>query len=570
MSTSRGLVSRPASRLDGFGVVVMVLLVSVALFLAFPLGTAVLRTLGDAPQGLDAILDSIASGALPKVLAHTALVVLGGAAIATVAGAVLAFVNERTDGTLGAAGELLPLAPMIVPPIAGVIGWAILLDPSVGLVNHLLRGALGLVGIEATEGPLDIYTATGLVCVTGLYLVPYVYLIVAAGLRGVDPALDEASRVSGASPLRTMLRVTLPAVRPALLAAALMAVIAGIGLFSVPIVLGTAARMDVISVHVYRLFDQFPPQTATGLMLSGAMVVVVQCLLLAQRWMMPGDRHSMIGGRGGRAGQIRLGRWRRPAQALAIAYLATTSVLPVCGLLIVSFQPFWTPLIDFAQFTLENYTFVLFENGPTSRAFVTSLGLGAATATAAVLIAAVLMFAARLRQGQVARAADVVMALPATLPHTVIGVAFLITFTPAPFKLYGTVLILFLAYLAMALPFAARAAASAASGIGTDVAEASRISGAGPGRTFVRILLPLALPGLMAGWIIVFIHTAGEVTASSLLGGARNPVIGRVMTELWIFGSFPQLAAMAIVVTAVTTTGVALMLYLTRRASIRT
>ena len=83
-------------------------------------------------------------------------------------------------------------------------------------------------------------------------------------------------------------------------------------------------------------------------------------------------------------------------------------------------------------------------------------------------------------------------------------------------------------------------------------------------------MLPLAVPGLMAGWIIVFIHTAGEVTASTLLGGARNPVIGRVMTELWIFGSFPQLAAMSIVVTAVTSASVAVMLFFTRRASIRT
>jgi iron(III) transport system permease protein len=376
--------------------------------------------------------------------------------------------------------------------------------------------------------------------------------------------------VSGASPLRTMLRVTLPAVRPALVAAALMAVIAGIGLFSVPIVLGTAARMDVISVHVYRLFDQFPPQTATGLMLSAAMVAVVQCLLLAQRWLLPPDRHSMIGGRGGRTAMIRLGRWRRPAQALALVYLATTSVLPVGGLLIVSLQPFWTPQVSVEQFTLENFAFVLFDNGPTSRAFVTSLGLGAATATAAVLIAAVLLLGAKLRQGRTARAADVVLALPATLPHTVIGVAFLITFTPAPFKLYGTVLILFLAYLAMALPFAARAAASAAASVGTDLTEASRIAGAGPGRTFTRVMLPLAVPGLMAGWIIVFIHTAGEVTASTLLGGARNPVIGRVMTELWIFGSFPQLAAMSIVVTAVTSASVAVMLFFTRRASIRT
>lgn len=556
--------------LDPFGGFLLAMLVVVALFLAFPLVTAVLRTLADAPAGADAIVKSIESGALPKVLRNTLVVVLGGALIATVAGSVLAFVNERTDGTLGAAGELLPLAPMIVPPIAGVIGWAILLDPSVGLVNHVFRSLFGALGVDIADGPVDIYSAAGLVCVTGLYLVPYVYLIVAAALRGVDPALDEASRVSGASPLRTMLRVTLPAVRPALVAAALMAVIAGIGLFSVPIVLGTAARMDVISVHVYRLFDQFPPQTATGLMLSAAMVSVVQCLLLAQRWLLPPDRHSMIGGRGGRTAMIRLGRWRRPAQALALVYLATTSVLPVGGLLIVSLQPFWTPQVSVEQFTLENFAFVLFDNGPTSRAFVTSLGLGAATATAAVLIAAVLLLGAKLRQGRTARAADVVLALPATLPHTVIGVAFLITFTPAPFKLYGTVLILFLAYLAMALPFAARAAASAAASVGTDLTEASRIAGAGPGRTFTRVMLPLAVPGLMAGWIIVFIHTAGEVTASTLLGGARNPVIGRVMTELWIFGSFPQLAAMSIVVTAVTSASVAVMLFFTRRASIRT
>ncbi len=565
MRVGTGRTGLPA----GFEVLLVASLVLVTVFLVYPLGVAVFRTLGEAPAGIAAIGKSIESGALLRVLRNTAIIVFGGAALATVVGAVLAFINERTDGSLGASGELLPLAPMIVPPIAGVIGWAILLDPRVGLVNGALKNILERVGITLDSGPLDIYTPTGLVFVTGLYLVPYVYLIVAAALRGLDASLDEASRVHGASPLRTMLRVTLPAVRPAIAAGALTAVIGGIGLFSVPIVLGTAARMDVISVHIYRLFEQFPPQTATGLMLSAAMVAVVQALLLAQRWLVPSEGHAVIGGRGGRAGLIRLGRWRRPAQGLAIGYLLATSVLPVLGLAIVSLQPFWTPIIDSAQFTLANYTFVLFENGPTSRAFVTSLSLGAATATAAVLIAALLLLGSRQSQGSVAKASDMVLTLPATLPHTVIGVAFLITFTPAPFKLYGTTTLLFLAYLAMALPFAARAAAAAASGIGADLSEASRIAGAGRGRTFLRILLPLSLPGLMAGWIIVFIHTAGEVTASSLLAGARNPVIGRVMTELWVFGSFPQLAAMSIVVTAVTSTGVAVMLYFTRRATLR-
>lgn len=565
MRAGTGRTGLPA----GFELLLLASLVLVTVFLVYPLGVAVFRTLGEAPAGASAIAKSIESGALLRVLRNTALVVFGGAALATVVGAVLAFINERTDGSLGASGELLPLAPMIVPPIAGVIGWAILLDPRVGLVNGVLKDLLGRLGITLDNGPLDIYTPTGLIFVTGLYLVPYVYLIVAAALRGLDASLDEASRVHGASPLRTMVRVTLPAVRPAIAAGALTAVIGGIGLFSVPIVLGTAARMDVISVHIYRLFEQFPPQTANGLMLSAAMVAVVQFLLLAQRWLVPSEGHAVIGGRGGRAGLIRLGRWRRPAQGLAIGYLLATSVLPVLGLAIVSLQPFWTPIIDTKQFTLASYTFVLFENGPTSRAFVTSLGLGAATATAAVLIAALLLLGSRHSEGTLAKASDMVLTLPATLPHTVIGVAFLITFTPAPFKLYGTTTLLFLAYLAMALPFAARAAAAAASGIGADLSEASRIAGAGRGRTFLRILLPLSLPGLMAGWIIVFIHTAGEVTASSLLAGARNPVIGRVMTELWVFGSFPQLAAMSIVVTAVTSTGVAVMLYFTRRATLR-
>ena len=565
MRAGTGRTGLPA----GFELLLLASLVLVTVFLVYPLGVAVFRTLGEAPAGASALAKSIESGALLRVLRNTALVVFGGAALATVVGAVLAFINERTDGSLGASGELLPLAPMIVPPIAGVIGWAILLDPRVGLVNGVLKDLLGRLGITLDNGPLDIYTPTGLIFVTGLYLVPYVYLIVAAALRGLDASLDEASRVHGASPLRTMVRVTLPAVRPAIAAGALTAVIGGIGLFSVPIVLGTAARMDVISVHIYRLFEQFPPQTATGLMLSAAMVAVVQFLLLAQRWLVPSEGHAVIGGRGGRAGLIRLGRWRRPAQGLAIGYLLATSVLRVLGLAIVSLQPFWTPIIDTKQFTLASYTFVLFENGPTSRAFVTSLGLGAATATAAVLIAALLLLGSRHSKGALAKASDMVLTLPATLPHTVIGVAFLITFTPAPFKLYGTTTLLFLAYLAMALPFAARAAEAAASGIGADLSEASRIAGAGRGRTFLRILLPLSLPGLMAGWIIVFIHTAGEVTASSLLAGARNPVIGRVMTELWVFGSFPQLAAMSIVVTAVTSTGVAVMLYFTRRATLR-
>jgi iron(III) transport system permease protein len=531
----------------------------------YPLLIAILRAIADLPAAMAEFRAAIGAGTLQRVFMNTLIVVVLGATIATIAGSILAWISERTDGNIGVLGELLPLAPLLVPPIAGVIGWAVLLDPRAGLVNAALRTILGAIGLPLASGPVNIYSMGGLVAMTGLYLVPYVYLVMAAALRRLDPALEEASRVNGAGAFRTLLRVTFPAVRPALTASLLIAVIAGIGMFSVPIVLGTAARVDVLAVYLFRLLDTYPPHTAYALALSVVMVLSVQLLLVVQRFISPAGRHAAVGGRGTRSGIKSLRGWKYPARFLVILYLIATSILPVGGLVLVSLQPFWTPNVNFSVLSFANYSFVLFENGPTSRALLTSLALGAVIATAVIVCAAVSVLYYQFRASAGAKIADSIMSLSATIPHTVIGASFLVAFSAAPFRLYGTLTILLLAYFLMAMPFAARAATAAASVIGKELAESSRVSGAAEGRTFMRVLLPLAVPGLIAGWIIVFIHTVGEVTASSLLAGTRNPVIGRVITELWIFGNFPQVAALALVVTAVTSILVGIMLMISRR-----
>ncbi|HEX6513145.1 MAG TPA: ABC transporter permease subunit, partial [Chloroflexota bacterium] len=181
-----------------------------------------------------------------------------------------------------------------------------------------------------------------------------------------------------------------------------------------------------------------------------------------------------------------------------------------------------------------------------------------------MLLAAVLMLHVQQAKGAGRRLVDAVTALPATIPHTVIGVSFLIAFSRPPAPLYGTVYILLLAYIIMQLPYAARTASAAASDIGSELAEASRVFRASERRTFVRVLLPLALPGLAAGWIILFIHMVGELTASALLSGTSNPVVGRVILDLWNNGSFPQLTSLAIVMSVVNSVFVLAMLRLTR------
>ena len=162
------------------------------------------------------------------------------------------------------------------------------------------------------------------------------------------------------------MRVTLPSVVPALAAGWLVSLISAIGLFSVPSLIGTIARFDVLSVYIFRLLNTFPPRTGTALALAGVMLVVVQVLLVAQRWLLPGGRFATVGGRGFRVNRVTLGRWGLLARGGMLFYLLFAAILPVAGLLFVSLQPFWTPSVQWERLSLENYRVVLFDNPITS------------------------------------------------------------------------------------------------------------------------------------------------------------------------------------------------------------
>ena len=564
-STSTTIGSRIGRlKLTPFSTVLWLLLLAIVVLVVYPLGVAIVYEFDNIVQSIDTITNGPLARTVPTVLWNTAIVVFGATFLALIVGSILAWINERSDASLGFIGQLLPLCALIVPPVAGVIGWAVLLDPRAGLLNFPLRQLLEVFGISSRVGPFNIYTMTGLVMITGLYTVPYVFLVVSAALQRVDPAMEEASRTSGAGPLKTMMRVTLPAIKPAFAAAILLGFISGVSLFSVPAVLGGGARIDVISVFIFRLLQAYPAQTGPAITLSIGLLVIVQIMLLLQNVIAQPGRNAAISGKGFRHTPVRLGRLRWVAYSLAVLYLIAASVLPILGLLLVSLQPFWTPAVNFATLTLANFNFVLFENRQTVSALINSLTLGFIVASFNMLVTGAIALHFN-RNGVARRIADIFTALPATIPHTVIGVAFILAFSREPVRIYGTTTILLLAYIVMTISYAARASASAAASIGTELAEASRVSKASDLRTLWKISLPLAMPGLVAGWIMVFVHTVGEVTASAFLSGTHNPVIGRVLLDLWNFGNFPQVAALALIITLISTTLVGLMLFITRR-----
>lgn len=483
---------------------------------------------------------------------------------ALVVGTAFAWINERTDAHLGVISRMLPLLPLLLPSVALSIGWIFLGQETSGTLNVVVREFLGLFGIEMRKGPLNIASWPGLIFVYALHLVPFVYLIVSAAFRNLDPALEEAARTSGAGTWRTLRRISMPAVLPSIVGSALLIVIVGMAMYSVPVIIGTAARIDVLSVMTVRFVRrEFPPRTAEAVIISLFMMVVVGSVWIAQQRVLRRQRHATIGGRAGSSARVALGRWRWPARATILLYVALTSVLPFAALFIVALQPYWSPDIDISQFSLSHFRSEL-SRALTFRALKTSVTLGVVGATIGITIAAVLMEYARERKGLIAGAIEGTTKLPGAITNIVIGVGFVVTLGAAPFSLHGTAMILLLAYIVIYMPQASVAAGSAIGQVGTELIEAGRTSGAGKGRIFRKITFPLMRSGLAAGWALVFVVMVGDLTASALLAGTSNPVVGFVILDIWENGTYSALAALASVIAAISTTAVMFVLWLGR------
>ncbi|MFC9835175.1 ABC transporter permease [Rhodococcus sp. NPDC127530] len=480
------------------------------------------------------------------------VVAVGVAGIfALAAGALFAWVNERTDARLGFAAKSLPLIPMFIPSIAAAVGWVFLASSNAGLLNVLIRDALGLVGVDMTEGPLNIHSWPGLIFAYFLFLTPYAYLTISSGLQSLDPALEEASRSSGAGAFTTFRRVTLPSLRPSLGASVLLIATMGFALFSIPLVIGTPAGIDVLPVEIVHMVAQeYPSNKAGALGLSLVIVAVVSLCWLLQRRLVRSGNYATISGRGARSAALQLGRWRLPVRIAMLGFMALTAVLPLAGLVAVSLQRYWTADFSFADLTLANYQ-SLFENTLVWGGLKNSVLLALAGATVAIVAGALITMAVESRRSKLTQVLDGVVKIPATLTHIILAVAFVVAFAGAPFYLIGTYAILLLAYIVLYIPQAAFYSSAAYHQVGRQLAEASATSGAAGGTTFRRVLLPLMAPSLIAGWSLLFVLITGDITASSMLAGTHTPVVGFVILDLWTSGTYPRLAALGVLMTVV-------------------
>jgi iron(III) transport system permease protein len=476
--------------------------------------------------------------------------------------APMAWLVARTDMPGKRLLRTLILASFVTPPFLGAFAWVLLGGPNAGLVNQAYYALLGLKPFEA-QPLFNIFSAGGMVFVMALYTFPYVFTFVANSLEVIPTELEEASSILGAPAWRTAIHVTLPLVVPALLAGFLIAFLQSMTLFGTPAILALPAGIDTMTTKIWSLF-QFPPQLGLAAAASLPLLLITVILLRTQTAIMGRRGYSIIGGKATGVRLIRLRAWKIPALALFGFVLGCSVVLPYGVLLRTAFVKNWSgPL--FAGLSLEHWKFVFFEFSQTQLALQNTFILGISAATVGTLMVVVLGYLSIRKLVWGHRYLAFLATAPVAIPGIVLAVGLFLSYTKPPLVLYGTLWIIFLAYVTKELPVGYQQVASSLKSVHPELEDASRIFGATRLGTLVDITAPLIRNGVIATWIFIFIGSIRELSATILLFTARTKTISVTMFDLRESNDWGPIAVLSITMLAITFAMVGAITYFTDR-----
>jgi len=463
--------------------------------------------------------------------------------------APMGWLVARTDLPGKRLLRILILASFVTPPFLGAFAWVLLGGPNAGLINQWYYALFGLKAFEAAP-LLNIFSAGGMVFVMMLYTFPYVFTFVANGLDLVPGELEEASAILGVPAWRTALDVTLPLVTPALLAGYLVAFLQSMTLFGTPAILALPAGIDTMTTKIWSLF-QFPPRLGLAAAVSLPLLAITVVLLKAQSTIMGRRGYAVIGGKATATRLLRLGAWKLPALALFAFVLGCSIVLPYGVLLRTAFVKNWSGPVGFENLTLENWRFVFLEFSQTRLALQNTFELGVAAATVGTVLVTVVAYLSVRRAVWGHRLLSFLATAPVAIPGIVLAVGLFLSYTHPPLVLYGTLAIIFLAYVTKELPVGYQQIGAALKAVHPELEDASRIFGATRMRALVDITAPLIRNGVVTTWILIFIGSIRELSATILLFTARTKTVSVTMFDLRESNDWGPIAVLSITMLAI-------------------
>jgi iron(III) transport system permease protein len=512
-----------------------------ALLMGLPLGWLVaLSVSGEHGVTAAHYLNALGDVPLRRALWNT-LVMAFWVGVASVAiGAPLAWLTARTDLPGRRVLRALVMASFVTPPFLGAVAWVMLAGPNAGALNKLWRAATG-----SEAAAVNIFTMSGLVFVVAIYTFPYVYVMIGNTLELIASDVEDAAAMLGAGRLAVARTVTLPLVAPAIVSGFIVSVLQALALFGSPAILALPAGFHTLTTQVWGMFH-YPPRIETAAAVSMPLLVATALLLILQRRLLGRRGYAAVGGKGGTRRRIALGAWRYPALLGCGVVMACAVFLPYGILAKAAFSRAWAQPLTWDNFTLRNWTFTFFEYGATQSAIVNTLELGLLTATVGAGLAALLAYVARRKAVVGHQLVGFLALMPIAIPGVVLAVALFIAYTRPPLQLYGTLWILFIAYVTKEMPVGYAQSDATFRTIPVELEEAGRILGAGRLRVLGDITAPLARSGVIAAWCFIFIGVIRELSASIILFTPSTKVMSVVIFDLKEEGQFGAIAVLGL------------------------
>jgi len=552
--------------LSARNLIVLVVAIAIAYLALVPIGFLLWQTFVRGGHfTVSAFRDAYGTVGLGTMLLNSFVFSFGSTILALVVGTALAYLLVRTDVPGKALMYAASVVPLIIPGILHSISWTFLLDPHNGIANTYFIQKLGFHAF-------NVYSLPGMIFIEGVHLAPLVFLLMVASFRSMDPSLEESAIMSGAPMWRVFFRVTLPLAKPALYAAILIMVVRGLESFEVPAVIGLRNHIWVFTSRIYDALHALSPDYAT----AGALAVTLLALTSFGVWWQSrlarrARSFQTVTGKGFRPRPMPLGKWKWPAVAFVLAYFFISIVLPLLTLGYASTQPYYSPPTHYTLTHLSGANYpAVFHDPLFQHAVKNSLILGIGSATTVMLICAIAGWVV-VRTNLPGRwLIDNLAFTPLVIPGLVLGVAMLDVYLRLKWlPIYGTLWILFIAYLTRYMPYGMRYAVTSMFQIGRELEESAQMSGAGWFQAFRRIVLPLLVPGFVAGWIYIFVVSFRELGSSVLLYSPGKEVLSIAIWQQWQDGLLPQLSALGVMLVGFLVVMVAIAYKLGARIGVR-
>jgi iron(III) transport system permease protein len=491
----------------------------------------------------------------------------GSAILSFVLGTMLAWLTERTDTPLRKIFVPLAVVPLILPGVLESIAWIFLLSPKFGYLNVAL---MTLFGLESP--PFNVFSLPGMIWVHSVGQVPLAFLLMVAAFKSMDPSLEESAMMSGAGTWQTFKRITLRLLMPTAASVLLILFVRTLESFETPALIGIPARIYVYTSEIYLAFNEYPPDYGRG----GALAVGLLLLSAVGVWMYTrstkeSKKFQTVTGKAFRPRQFELGAWRWAGLGFLLTYFIFVVLLPFLVLFWASFLPFFaTPGWDsLDKLSLDNYRYL---NGfrPFWDAMKNSLILATMTSTVAMVLTSLIAWIVYKSRLPGAWILDFLAFVPITIPGIVMGMSLILLYVAFPIPIYGTIWVLMIAYVTRYIPYGMRAASGSILQIHSELEEAASASGASWWETFKRVTLPLLRPGLVAGWIYIFIVSFREFSTSVLLATGESRVLSILLFNMFEQGQVTVVAAIGVLMIATLLTVVAIFYKLTGKIGIQT